>query len=86
MSKFILDNWEDYESDKIARGLDPTYFSCDERWECEYLKNKILEHYPGFSERVVAFAIYFTCSRTAVPQPRLTLIEQVTRLLEISVA
>lgn len=86
MSKFILDNWEDYDSDKIARGLDPTYFLCNESWECEYLKNKILEHYPEFSERIVTFAIYFTCSRAAVPQHRVMLVEQVTNLLEINIA
>lgn len=83
MLKFSIESWEDYEKMKILRGLDKDYFCCSEKWEVDYLKNKILNEYPEMDERIILFAIYFTNSNTSSSKKREYFIEDVCNLLSI---
>jgi len=84
MSKFILENWEAYDLEKTNKKLDKDYFSCEEKWEVDYLKRKIIEQYPEMSETVILFAIRYTCSNMPAQKKRIDFVEKVAALLEIS--
>jgi hypothetical protein len=78
-----MKNWEDYDKEKMFRGEDKDYFSCEDNWEVNYLKNKIIEEHPYMDEKIILFAIHFTWANSPSSKRRIDFIENVSDLLAI---
>lgn len=74
----ILENWNDYEIKKRKRMI---LFDCGERWEREYLIDKIHQHIPERSKEDILQAIYSCCRSISSPAPRDMFIKTVLRRL-----
>jgi hypothetical protein len=80
----VLNNWKDYDRKKSQRNADPHYFLCEEEWEREYLKNKIVAVFPSKSDNQVLAAILFCCQTLESPLSRKIFVSQVLKKLEIT--
>jgi hypothetical protein len=71
----LLEDWNSYDNRKIKDEKDPSKFSCSERWETEYLAEKLKKHYPLKSPQVIMQAIQHCCSQVKAPHPREKFVE-----------
>ena len=71
----LLENWTSYDNRKIKEEKDVSKFACSERWEVEYLAEKLKNHYPLKSPQVIMHAIQNCCSRIKAPHPREKFVE-----------
>ncbi|MBI5539676.1 MAG: hypothetical protein HY951_06425 [Bacteroidia bacterium] len=78
----IFENWADYDNLKKKK-TDSNFFSCEEKWEIEYLRGKIKEIYPSIDDEKIILAIKVCCSTIAPPRPRKDFIICVLRRLGI---
>jgi hypothetical protein len=79
MAHPILDeDWSDYDDRKIRDRRDGSKFSCEERWEVEYLADKLKKHYPSKSHQLILQAISQCCQKAGVPHSRESFVECVT--------
>jgi hypothetical protein len=82
MAETILnDDWSDYDDPKIRDNRDSRFFSCEEKWERDYLIGKIQKHYPRFTSKQIEDAIDRCCITIATPRPRRTFVECVMKRL-----
>ena len=65
----IFEDWDDYNNLK-KEGEDVNYFSFTEKWEVNYLKNKIKQHFPNLPARDIMNAIQYCCDTASPPYPR----------------
>jgi hypothetical protein len=69
MSHPIFEDWDDY--DKLKKdGEDVNFFSCTEKWEAKYLREKIKRHYPNLPAKEIIDAIQYCCQTASPPHPR----------------
>jgi hypothetical protein len=78
--KVLNENWSDYD-DRKKKYADARYFSCEERWERQYLIETIRKVYPQYSESAISHAIEACCSEVSAPRPRQTFVQCVMRRL-----
>jgi hypothetical protein len=69
MSHAIFEDWEDYENLK-KKGEDINLFSCNEKWEVRYLREKIKKHFPNLPAKDIKDAIEYCCQTASPPYPR----------------
>ena len=81
--KLVLEDWSDYDNRKIRDRRDSKDFACTERWEVDYLKNKIKKHHPHLSESLIVNAIATCCREIGSPHPRKPFVECVAKRLGI---
>jgi len=67
--KILNEDWSDYDNRKQKKE-DGLFFSCEEKWERDYLIGKVRKHYPQYSETAVTAAINACCKEIAAPRPR----------------
>lgn len=67
-------DWEDYDNRKKKKE-DRLFFSCDEKWEVDYLRDKIYKKYPEFSKADIEIAIGKCCNSVPAPRPRKDFVE-----------
>jgi hypothetical protein len=70
----LNEDWSDYDNKK-KKGTDAKFFSCNEDWEVDYLKQKIKKAFPGLSESFILDAIASCCDRVPAPRPRKAFVE-----------
>jgi hypothetical protein len=66
----LLEEWSAYDQRKIREEKDSSKFSCTERWEVEYLAEKLKKHYPLKTRQTIMQAISHCCSKISAPHPR----------------
>jgi hypothetical protein len=71
----LLEDWTSYDNRKIKDEKDVSKFSCTERWEIDYLADKLKKHYPLKSPQVIMRAIQHCCSQVKAPHPREKFVE-----------
>jgi hypothetical protein len=71
----LLEEWTSYDNRKVKEEKDASKFSCSERWEVEYLADKLKKHYPLKSPQVIMRAIQHCCSQVKAPHPREKFVE-----------
>lgn len=70
MSKeLILEDWSEYDNRKLKK-VDRLFFSCEEKWEVDYLIKKIKKVYPHLDVNDIAFSISACCKIVDAPRPR----------------
>jgi hypothetical protein len=74
----LNEDWSDYDNRKIIERKDDSKFSCEERWEVEYLADKLKKHYPLKSHQTILQAISQCCIKARAPHPRERFVECVT--------
>jgi len=77
----LNEDWSDYD-DKKRRREDRLFFSCDERWEVEYLLEKLKKHYPSKTESTIRSAIEACCNTVSASRPRDKFVACVTGRLD----
>jgi hypothetical protein len=70
-----MEDWSYYDDKKNKEEKDSANFSCTERWEVEYLEDKVKKHYPSKDSSTIIQAITQCCSQTAPPHPREKFVE-----------
>lgn len=77
----IYTDWSDYDRKKKE---DAVNFTCAEKWEVDYLKDKIKKTYPVLTENQIIKAIQDCCKYVVGSKPREDLVDCVLkRLYEI---
>jgi len=71
----LLEDWNSYDHRKIKEEKDPSKFSCADRWEVEWLADKLKKHYPLKSPQVIMQAIQHCCAQVKAPHPREKFVE-----------
>jgi hypothetical protein len=71
----LLEEWSSYDNRKIKNLQDASKFSCTERWEVEYLVDKLKKHFPLKSPQVILKAIQNCCAQVKGPHPRSQFVE-----------
>ena len=79
----ILEDWSDYDNNKIIGKVDSSKFSCEEKWEVDYLKKKILMSFPDVEIEAIDAAIKLCCLAIKAPRPRKTFVSCVLKRLEL---
>ncbi len=74
----LYEDWSDYDNRKIKESKNISKFSCEDRWEVEYLADKLKKHYPQKSHQLILEAISKCCHKAGVPQSREIFVESVT--------
>jgi hypothetical protein len=74
----IDEDWSDYDDRKIKEQKNSSKFSCEDRWEIEYLADKLKKHYPQKSHKLILQAISNCCLKSGAPHTREVFIECVT--------
>jgi hypothetical protein len=69
-NRILNEDWTDYDNKKIRDSRDARFFSCEERWEVEYLLSKIRKHLPGKTEDQIKEAIAHCCRTIHGNKPR----------------
>jgi hypothetical protein len=70
-TKKILDSdWSHYDDRKKRNGSDHNNFACTEKWEVDYLVEKIREHHPHVPEADIRSAITVCCKEVPAPHLR----------------
>ncbi|HEV7621847.1 MAG TPA: hypothetical protein VGO09_08945 [Flavisolibacter sp.] len=77
----LREDWSDYDNKKIRDNRDRSYFACEEKWEVDYLVNKLNKHYPYKTTEAVRAAITSCCSELKTPRTRQAFVECVTKKL-----
>lgn len=77
----LNEDWSDYDNKKKRRE-DRLFFACSERWEVEYLLEKLKKYYPSKTEATILKAIEACCETVAAPRPRETFVTCVTKRLD----
>ena len=76
----VLEDWSDYD-DRKQKQEDSHFFSCTEKWEVEYLVNKIHDAFGYLDRLAIRDAITHFCNRSNAPHPRKIFVTSVlTRL------
>jgi hypothetical protein len=78
--KILQEDWSDYDNKK-KKGVDSKYFSCEENWEREYLKNKIKKVYPQYTDANINHAIDLCCKSISAPRLRTVFVDCVMKRL-----
>jgi len=81
--KILNEDWSDYNDKKAKCGSDPNFFSGNELWEVEYLKDKIKKHHQFLSEMFIKRSIIECGEDLKSPYPRTKFIECVACKLGI---
>lgn len=68
--RILNENWEDYNNRKIRENHDPLSFMCKEKWEVDFLIEKIRRIYSHFPEELIKNAIKACCNNIERPRPR----------------
>jgi len=84
VKQILEDSWSDYDNKKITGGRDHRDFACTEKWEVDYLKNKIKKHHPNISDSAIQAAIESCCRTLPPPHPRSKFVKCVALKLNIS--
>ena len=71
----LLEDWNKYDTRKIKEEKDPSKFSCSDRWEVEWLAERLKKHYPLKSPQVIMQAVQHCCSQVKAPHPREKFVE-----------
>jgi hypothetical protein len=71
----LLEDWHAYDNRKTKDEKDASKFSCAERWEVDYLADKLKKYYPLKSPQVIMQAIQRCCSLVKAPHPREKFVE-----------
>ena len=74
----LEEDWSDYDDRKIKESKNVSKFSCEDRWEIEYLADKLKKHYPLKSHQLILEAISKCCHKTDASHSRETFVECVT--------
>jgi hypothetical protein len=80
-NNILADNWSDYDNLKLQGNPDTHFFSCEEQWERDYLRDKIHRIYPEFGIQQIESAIALCCKSTPPPRPRNPFVECVMTIL-----
>lgn len=83
LNEILNEDWAEYDNRKIRDGRDGKFFACTEKWEVEYLKNKIKKHYSEKNEIAIALAITQCCNSISSPHPRKAFVECVLKRLQL---
>lgn len=78
----LEEDWSEYDNRKIRDNRDARFFACTEKWEVDYLKNKIKKKYPDLEDKIMK-AIELCCKDLRAPHPRKEFVECVSRRLGI---
>ncbi|MBT1711957.1 hypothetical protein KK062_27185 [Fulvivirgaceae bacterium PWU5] len=65
----VLEDWSDYDNRKQKKE-DSHFFSCTEKWEIDYLVDKIHEAFGYLDRLAIRDAITHFCNRSNAPHPR----------------
>jgi hypothetical protein len=79
--RVLGEDWSDYDDPQKRRGSDAANFSCEEKWEVDYLVNKLKKYYPNKTEQQIRDAIMACCKEVPAPRPRERFVDCVTRRL-----
>jgi hypothetical protein len=71
----LLEEWTAYDNRKIKDEKDKSKFSCSERWEVEYLADKLKKYYPLKTRQSIMQAISHCCSKITAPHAREKFVE-----------
>lgn len=83
MSKAILlEDWTEYD-DKKKKHEDRFFFSCEEKWEVDYLVKKIHDKHPDISTDDIRVAISECCKTVHGNKPRAKFVNCVTDRLGV---
>lgn len=67
--RILEEDWSDYDNRK-KRFEDRLFFSCEEKWERDYLVQKIQNHEKNKTETAIREAIEKCCKEITAPRPR----------------
>ena len=81
--KILNDDWSDYDHLKLRITSDIHFFSCEEKWERDYLIKKIRNIYPLMGRIRVEIAIDQCCKTIAAPRSRKVFVECVMKRLHV---
>lgn len=83
MSRAILtEDWSDYDNKK-KKYEDRFFFSCEEKWEVDYLVGKIHKKHPELSTERIREAIGECCKTVHGNKPRVKFVNCVTERLGV---
>lgn len=74
----LYEDWSDYDNRKIKESKNISKFSCEDRWEVEYLADKLKKHYPQKSHQLILEAISKCCHKAGTLYSREDFVECVT--------
>jgi hypothetical protein len=74
----LYEDWSDYDNRKIKESKNVSKFSCEDRWEVEYLADKLKKHYPQKSHQLILEAISTCCHKAGNQNSREIFVECVT--------
>lgn len=74
----LYEDWSDYDNRKIKESKNISKFSCEDRWEVEYLADKLKKHYPQKSHQLILEAISKCCHKACTLYSREDFVECVT--------
>ncbi len=81
-AKKILDgDWSVYDDHKKRGGSDHRDFACTEKWEVDYLVEKIRKQHPEVGTDTIREAIKACCKQIGSPHPRPAFVECVMKRL-----
>lgn len=78
----LAEDWSNYDNRKIRDNRDARFFSCEEKWERDFLKHKINRIYPRFRITQIEAAIELCCKSSPAPRPRRVFVECVLTILK----
>ncbi len=82
LERILESDWSDYDNRKMKNG-DIKFFSCDEKWEVQYLVKKVEDMLGPIGEYKIESAIAYCCNKVKGNKPRSEFIECVLRRLKI---
>ena len=77
----LTEDWPEYDNKKIRDGRDRSKVSCEEKWEIDYIVERLKKHFPYKTESAIRQAISGCCASVKAPRPRKEFLECVTRIL-----
>ncbi|GAA4204905.1 hypothetical protein GCM10022289_23590 [Pedobacter jeongneungensis] len=72
--RILNEDWNEYDNRKIRDKRDAKFFSCEEKWEVDYLVAKIKKHKSN-PEQEIRNAIAACCKTVSAPRPRKQFVE-----------
>jgi len=76
----LNEDWSYYDDKKKKLG-DSSDFACTERWEVDYLVDKLKKHFPKKEEAAIRSAIEACCKQVGAPHPREKFVDCVVKRL-----
>ncbi len=61
--------WNEVDN-KLKKGMDSNFVSCDEQYELDYIKKVVKEEFPSFSDANIDNALKSCCNKVSAPRPR----------------